>query len=139
VQAATALLHRPGVLLLDEPTVGADPAARQALLSVVRDRATAGAAVCYTTHYLPELDDLGATLAVAANGRVIARGSREELVAGLPSELRINGGHRVVRTVDPSRALADLLASGLDVRDMDIRRPSLDDLYQELERNHAAA
>jgi ABC-2 type transport system ATP-binding protein len=139
VQAATALLHRPAVLLLDEPTVGADPAARQALLAVVRDRAAAGAAICYTTHYLPELDDLGATVAVAAHGRVIARGSRAELVAGLPSELRINGGHRVVRTVDPSRALAELLTDGLDVRDVDIRRPSLDDLYRELERNHAAA
>jgi ABC-2 type transport system ATP-binding protein len=133
VQAATALLHRPPVLLLDEPTVGADPAARQALLAVVRERASAGAAVCYTTHYLPELDDLGASLAVAANGRVIARGTREELVAGLPSELRINGGSRVVRTADPSRALAELLAEGLDVREVDIRHPSLDDLYRVLE------
>jgi ABC-2 type transport system ATP-binding protein len=49
-QAATALLHRPPVLLLDEPAVGADPVTRQALLALVRDRAEQGAAVCYTTH-----------------------------------------------------------------------------------------
>jgi ABC-2 type transport system ATP-binding protein len=133
VQAATALVHRPPVLLLDEPTVGADPAAREALLAVVRDRAAAGTAVCYTTHYLPELADLGATVAVAARGRVIARGSQAELLAGLPGELRVtlaDGGSHAVRTVDPSRALAELLAGGHVVRAVDIRRPSLDDLYR---------
>ena len=82
VHAAVALLHRPAVLLLDEPTVGADPASREALLTAVRDRAAAGAAVCYTTHYLPELDILGATVALADAGRVVLRGSRADLLAG---------------------------------------------------------
>src|ERR1700733_6761521 len=63
-QAATALVAPRPLLLLDEPTVGADPQTRQALLSVVAQRAAAGAAVLYTTHYLPELAELGATLAV---------------------------------------------------------------------------
>jgi len=49
----------------------------------VAARARAGAAVCYTTHYLPELDQLAATIAVAARGRVIARGDRATLVSGL--------------------------------------------------------
>jgi ABC-2 type transport system ATP-binding protein len=141
-QAATALLHRPPVLLLDEPTVGTDPAARQALLDIVRARAADGAAVCYATHYLPELDDLGATIAVAAHGRVIARGSRDRLLAGLPGEVRItlaDGTGRTVRTVDPSRALARMLTEGYDVRDVDIRRPSLDDLYHALAASHVAA
>ena len=82
-QAATALLHEPPVLLLDEPTAGADPVTRDSLLAVVAARARAGAAVCYTTHYLPELDQLAATIAVAARGRVIARGDRATLVSGL--------------------------------------------------------
>jgi ABC-2 type transport system ATP-binding protein len=73
-QAATALIARPPVLLLDEPTVGADPVTRSALLSVVRRRADEGAAVVYTTHYLPELAELGAGMAFARAGRVIARG-----------------------------------------------------------------
>ena len=82
-QAATALLHRPGLLLLDEPTAGADPETREALLAVVRKRAAEGAAVVYTTHYLPEISQLHATIAVAQRGRIIARGTSEELLGGL--------------------------------------------------------
>jgi ABC-2 type transport system ATP-binding protein len=75
VQAAAALLHRPPLLLLDEPTAGVDPQTRLALLAALRQRAADGAAIVYTTHYLPELTDLQATLAVARDGRVIARGT----------------------------------------------------------------
>ena len=81
VHTAAALLHRPPVLLLDEPTVGADPAGRAALLATLRARADEGAAICYTTHYLPELDLLRATLAIVSAGRVVARGTRRELLA----------------------------------------------------------
>jgi ABC-2 type transport system ATP-binding protein len=134
-QAATALLHRPGLLLLDEPTAGADPATRQALLQMVRQLADEGTAVCYTTHYLPELSDLRATIAVAARGRVIARGSQQQMLVGLPSELRAtlsDGTQRTVRTTDPSRSLGELISGGGVLRDVDIRRPSLDDLYYSL-------
>ncbi len=86
VHAAVALLHRPAVLLLDEPTAGADPASRQALLNTVRARAADGATVCYTTHYLPELDILDATVALADAGRVVVRGTRAQLLAALPRD-----------------------------------------------------
>ncbi|NRQ40553.1 ABC transporter ATP-binding protein [Nonomuraea sp. NN258] len=136
-QAATALIARPDVLLLDEPTVGADPETRAALLAAVRRRADAGAAVVYCTHYLPELSDLGATIAVAKDGRVIARGTGAELLNGLPGEVRVLLDDTELRltTSDPTAALAELLR-GLDrpVREIDIRRPSLDDLYRELSR-----
>jgi ABC-2 type transport system ATP-binding protein len=141
-QAATALVHRPRLLLLDEPTVGADPGTRQALLAMVRECAAAGTAVCYTTHYLPELADLAASIAVVSRGRVIARGSQQQLLAGIPGELRVvltSGQSRVVRAADPSRALADLLAQGHRLQSADIRRPSLDDLYHELEGEHVAS
>jgi ABC-2 type transport system ATP-binding protein len=105
LQAATAMIHRPRVLLLDEPTVGADPITRDALLAVVRATAADGTAVVYTTHYLPELDTLGATLAVADHGRVIARGSRADLLATVP----------VGQPREPEPA-----------------RPTLDDLYRHL-------
>jgi len=88
-QAATALVGGAPLLLLDEPTAGADPDTRAALLAAVRARAARGAAVLYTTHYLPELADLGATLAVARAGRVIARGDQDTLIGGLPGELRL--------------------------------------------------
>jgi len=78
-QAATALIAERPLLLLDEPTVGADPATRARLLAVVADRAAAGAAIVYTTHYLPELAELRATVAVAQAGRVVTRGTLGEL------------------------------------------------------------
>lgn len=146
-QTATALLHRPAVLLLDEPTVGADPQTRQAMLAVVRQRADAGVAVCYTTHYLPELDELGATLAVLRAGRVIARGTRDELLTGLPGELLLgyaDGTEHRISSTDPRAALAAAVTdptrtAGLST--VDIRRPSLDDLYHALSReaHHVAA
>jgi ABC-2 type transport system ATP-binding protein len=70
-QAATALIAERPLLLLDEPTVGADPESRSSLLSVVKARAAAGAAVVYTTHYLPELAELGARTVIAEKGKII--------------------------------------------------------------------
>ena len=124
------------MLLLDEPTAGADPGTRQSLLGLVRDCANAGTAVCYTTHYLPELAELAANIAVVARGRVVARGSQAELLAGIPSELQVTlttGEERVLRTTDPSRCLADLIAAGHRLQAVDIHRPSLDDLFHALE------
>lgn len=140
-QAATALVHRPRLLLLDEPTAGADPATRGALLQLVRRCAEEGTAVCYTTHYLPELADLEATIAVAARGRIIARGTQAELLAGLPAELRVvlsSGEERVLRSSDPARSLAGLIGQGLALQAVDVRQPSLDDLYHALEAGRAA-
>jgi ABC-2 type transport system ATP-binding protein len=160
-QTATALLHRPPVLLLDEPTVGADPVTRQALLAVVRDRAAQGAAVCYTTHYLPELEQLDATVAVAQAGRVIARGGRAQLLAGLPSRVVLgfsgappaalvaqaaetaeDGALRFV-TDRPAQTLAGILGSLGEhvarVERVGIHEPSLDDLYRHLTRRDPEA
>jgi ABC-2 type transport system ATP-binding protein len=135
VQAATALLHRPALLLLDEPTVGADPPTRQGLLGVIRQRAAEGAAVCYTTHYLPELEELDATVAVVVAGRVVARGDRSALLAGLPGALQLgfaDGRSRRISTTDPARTLAEVLAGGARPSTVDIQRPGLDDLYRAL-------
>ncbi|HUG83834.1 MAG TPA: ABC transporter ATP-binding protein, partial [Euzebya sp.] len=76
LHTAAALLHRPPLALLDEPTVGADVETRAMLLRVVRDLADEGTAVVYTTHYLHELEHLGATIAVLEQGRVVARGTQ---------------------------------------------------------------
>jgi ABC-2 type transport system ATP-binding protein len=135
-QTATALLHRPAVLLLDEPTAGADPTTRRALLETVRRRAAEGVAVCYTTHYLPELEELDATIAVARHGRVVARGDRGSLLAGLPGEVLVefrDGPPERIATTDPARALAGVLATGRTPVAVDIRRPDLDTLYAALE------
>ena len=89
-QAATALIAERPLLLLDEPTVGADPATRARLLAVVADRAAAGAVVVYTTHYLPELAELGATVALAAAGRIVTRGTLGELSLEHVNELLLD-------------------------------------------------
>jgi ABC-2 type transport system ATP-binding protein len=154
-QAGTALVTGAPLLLLDEPTAGADPQTRTALLAAVRARAAAGAAVLYTTHYLPELADLGATLAVARAGRVIARGSQDSLTRGLPGELRLrfepdasaaclpaslagrareHGGEVRITSVSPPADLAAALAAGCVPAWVDVRRPDLDDLYRSLSR-----
>ncbi|MGW2182066.1 ABC transporter ATP-binding protein [Streptomyces sp. NPDC001732] len=135
-QAGAALIHRPALLLLDEPTAGADPETRQALLETVRRRADDGAAVVYTTHYLTELTELEATLAVAKRGRVIARGTADELLTGLPGEVRLtfdDGTEERRSTDDPTGALAGMLAAaGRPVASVDVRKPDLDDLYRSL-------
>ncbi|GAA3233486.1 ABC transporter ATP-binding protein [Dactylosporangium siamense] len=136
VQAATALLPHPPLLLMDEPTAGADPQTRESLLAALRHRAAGGTAIVYATHYLPELADLQATVAVARHGRIIARGTTTQLLDGLPSEvlLRTAGTDDLrVHTTDPARTLTTLLqnTSG-PIVEIDIRKPSLDDLYRSL-------
>jgi ABC-2 type transport system ATP-binding protein len=152
-QAATAMVGGAPLLLLDEPSAGADPQTRAALLAAVRARAAAGAAVLYTTHYLPELADLDATLAVARDGRIIARGSPDSLTRGLPGELRLrfdgdagpaglppdlagraryHGGEVRIASISPPADLAAALAAGCAPAWVDVRRPDLDDLYRSL-------
>ncbi|MFD8339065.1 ABC transporter ATP-binding protein [Streptomyces solisilvae] len=137
VQAAGAMVGSPALLLLDEPTAGADPETRSALLSAVKRRAELGAAVLYTTHYLPELVDLDATLALARGGRVIARGTQHALTRDLPGELRASFADPAepdlqLATKDPGADLAALLASGRVPVSIDVLRPSLEDLYLSL-------
>ncbi|MCX4092914.1 ABC transporter ATP-binding protein [Nocardia sp. alder85J] len=147
VQAATAMVAAPPLLLLDEPTAGADPDTRAALLAAVKARAAAGTAVLYTTHYLPELVDLDATLALARAGRIVARGTQRELTGHLPGELHITFADPAepalrLPTRDPAADLAGLLTAGRTPATVDVRRPDLDDLYRSLadpENDHAAA
>jgi len=160
LQAAAAMIHRPPVLLLDEPTVGADPVTRDALLATVRTAANEGAAVVYTTHYLPELDTLEATLAVADHGRILARGDRAALLATVPGhavvefdclpaalavstygpvEIRREDRRLTITATEPAAALVPLLAAHPDatahLRGIELRPPTLDDLYRHLVRS----
>ncbi len=84
LHTAMALVGRPRLLFLDEPTVGADIESRGYILEVVADLAAEGCAVCYTTQHLAEVADLGATLAILSGGRIVARGSSADLTAERP-------------------------------------------------------
>jgi ABC-2 type transport system ATP-binding protein len=84
------LLHRPSLLVLDEPTVGVDPQSRNAILESVEALASEGMAVLYTTHYMEEAERLADTVAVVDRGRVVAHGTPAELVAGAEDGVRFN-------------------------------------------------
>lgn len=72
---AAGLLHRPTVVLLDEPTVGLDPQTRISILDLVRTIAAEGAAVVYTTHYMDEAERLCDRVAIIDHGAVLAEGT----------------------------------------------------------------
>ena len=80
---ATALIHRPAVLFLDEPTVGLDPHARSELWDEIARLSKAGLSILLTTHYLEEADKLADYVTIVDRGRAVAEGTPEELKAEL--------------------------------------------------------
>jgi ABC-2 type transport system ATP-binding protein len=87
------LLHRPRLLVLDEPTVGVDPQSRNAILESVAALSGAGMAVLYTTHYMEEAERLCDRVGIMDLGRLVAEGTRRELVAlvGDHDRVRLSG------------------------------------------------
>jgi len=112
------IVHRPKVLLLDEPTVGVDPQSRVRLLELVREEAAAGTCVLYTTHYMEEAQDLCDRLAIIDHGKLLAIGTLDEL-------RRLHGERDVLRLTgkfDPAAARRALERSeGVDVVSADER------------------
>jgi ABC-2 type transport system ATP-binding protein len=83
------LLHRPKLLVLDEPTVGVDPQSRNAILTSVEKLSDEGMAVLYTTHYMEEAERLCDRVGIIDEGEIKAEGTRRELVALLGERDRI--------------------------------------------------
>ncbi|HEY6608988.1 MAG TPA: ATP-binding cassette domain-containing protein [Candidatus Limnocylindria bacterium] len=104
-----ALIGRPRLLILDEPTTGLDPRSRMGMWDVIRALVKEGTTLLLTTQYLEEADELADTVAVVDHGRIIARGTSDELKAQL-------GGERIEvivhRGVDVERATTILAAIG---------------------------
>ena len=135
LHTAIALVHRPRVVLLDEPTAGADTQTRTAILDAVRGLAGEGTAVVYTTHYLPEVEALGAGVALLEAGRIIASGTVAELVARHASSVLevVYADGRVVR-----RPGASLHGLEPDVVRAEVIRPSLESAYLALTGRRSA-
>jgi ABC-2 type transport system ATP-binding protein len=123
------LLHEPRLLVLDEPTVGVDPQSRNAILASVETLSAAGMAILYTTHYMEEAERLCDRVGIIDAGRIIAEGTRRELVALVGELDRI----RLSATGDLADAAAE--ARRIDgVRGVTIREGGVDLLVVEARR-----
>jgi ABC-2 type transport system ATP-binding protein len=159
---ALGLVHRPRVVLLDEPTVGIDPQARLNILQVVRDVAAAGTTVLYTTHYLEEAESLCDRIGIMDHGRILAEGTLDELkrmvgegdvvtlagrfdperarrcvgeLAGVRT-LSLEPGRLVLNVGGSGLSSVELLATafreGLELDGVSIQPPSLSSLFLKL-------
>jgi len=99
---ACALVNDPDVLFVDEPTTGVDPAGRRDLWAVFEDLADAGTTIFLTTHYMAEAERLADTVGLLADGRLVAEGDPESLVAEYGGDSRV-----VVETDATPEAFAD--------------------------------
>jgi ABC-2 type transport system ATP-binding protein len=100
------LLHQPKLLVLDEPTVGVDPQSRNAILESVHALGRGGLAVLYTTHYMEEAERLCDRIGILDDGRVVAEGTRSQLVAlvGERDRIRLGVGRETESFVTACRA-----------------------------------
>lgn len=162
VNIGAALLHKPDVVIMDEPTVGIDPQSRRHILDNVKELNRQGMTVLYTTHYMEEAAELSNHIAIMDKGKIIAYGTHAELIKMLGRETRItltlnteageflqtwksiNGIARidavdgkVVALVDDSNRvlprLFDAAAhAGLRITSVDIQEPNLESVFLHL-------
>lgn len=155
LHTAMAMLHHPPLLILDEPTTGVDIHTRTRLLDMVRGLAAEeGTAICYSTHYLPEVEALDASVAIIERGRIIARGTVADLVrehggtaveltfADTPPTLVLDQRSEVVGNTlrvygdnpasDAARVLAHLGPEADRLREVEVVTPSLESVFLAL-------
>ncbi|MGD8404692.1 MAG: ATP-binding cassette domain-containing protein [Anaerolineales bacterium] len=90
VNIGVALLHKPQVIYMDEPTVGIDPQSRRNILDSVVDLKKQGMTVLYTTHYMEEAEELSDHIGIVDHGKMIANGTHDELVKLVGEQTRID-------------------------------------------------
>ena len=162
LHAGMAIMHRPRLVFMDEPTVGADVEARSQILRAVRQLADDGAAVVYTSHYLAEFEELGSDIAILNEGCIVASGTLEEIVSHharaevtlefdrpIPSIDGWSADDRRLQLIgdeaDPGSRIGEALASpsleGARLTDVRIMQASLHNAYLQIikESDHVAA
>jgi ABC-2 type transport system ATP-binding protein len=113
---AVGLLHRPHLLVLDEPTVGVDPQSRNAILESVEALSASGLSVLYTTHYMEEAERLCDRIGIIDDGRIVASGTRRELIDQLGQGDRVE-----VQAEGDLPTLADTCRAVPGVVDVEVR------------------
>jgi len=155
---AAGIIHRPHIVLMDEPTVGVDPQSRIRIFEMIEALRAEGTAVVYTTHYMEEAERLCDRIAIIDHGRIIAVGTGGELVrdafasrsqvlarfAGSPEKIAAWVAHHGGRMVDSTAeftversveisGLLDAAANdGLELDDVSLRRPNLESVFLHL-------
>ena len=139
-----ALVGDPDLVFLDEPTTGFDPAARRAAWEMIRSLRSLGKTVLLTTHYLDEAEQLADRVAVLREGQIIRVGTPRDLTTGdneVEISYRRDGEEVLVKTTEPTRVLheltADAVARGEELERLQVRRPSLEDVYLALTEEDA--
>jgi len=153
VLVAQALVHKPPVIVLDEPTAGVDVELRQALWQFIRRLNREGHTIVLTTHYLEEAEALCGRIAMLKQGRVVALDStanllkrvhhlflRLRLVGKLPEELRSlehggTAGAHVLRLRgydDVEQTLATVRRAGCRIEEMELMQPDLEDVFVDV-------
>ena len=140
INIAAGILHRPRVLLMDEPTVGIDPQSRNHILDTVRELNRAGMTVLYTSHYMEEVEALCDRIAIVDHGHVIAQGSLDELRAlvGDEDRLQIELGDQACELFAPDAAavrggiVQAIAQAGATVRSVQVVEPNLESVFLHL-------
>lgn len=87
---ACAIGHKPDLMIFDEPTVGIDPQSRNFILEKIKEANSNGVTVIYTSHYMEEVEAICSRIAIMDNGKIIAMGTRDELVRLVTSDANSN-------------------------------------------------
>ncbi|MEY4754878.1 MAG: hypothetical protein RJA44_2553 [Pseudomonadota bacterium] len=159
VLVAQALVHRPPVIVLDEPTAGVDVELRQTLWQFIARLNREGHTVLLTTHYLEEAEALCSRIAMLKAGRIVALDRTSNLLSGraatmlrfktdqaLPAQLaaqsRVTGRSAQIKVQDAAgveAVLAQLRGAGVRIEDLEIGRADLEDVFLEIMQGAAPA
>jgi ABC-2 type transport system ATP-binding protein len=136
VDVALGIVGRPELLFLDEPTTGFDPEARRGFWDLIRKLKSEGTTILLTTHYLDEAAQLGDRAGIIAGGKLIEIGDINS-IGGADARIPIvrwtdASGPQERRTNEPGEVVAQLMKSGKEPQNLEIVRPSLEDVYLEL-------
>jgi len=149
---ALAMINRPELMFLDEPSTGLDPQARRNLWSIVQKIKEKGDTIILTTHYMEEAQRLCDEIAIMDNGKIIARGTPHQLIkehcegvtvilpknsikiplSQLPFRFREINGRIEIRTNDINSCLNRLLSEHIDLTEMTVRSPNLENVFLNL-------